>query len=348
VRELTSAEYRTILAILGHPSATETERIRSSQLPSSTYNVVRRRVFDAGWLADVMVPNPGACGFGAVELSLARPALSHRDELVRSWSSDAECVLLWTGLHAVLGIFFRARAPDRSSETATRDGTFRVVARRSGGSVPVYFDYSGLWARFGGEPPRPGYPAGLDAAAATADHRALAAATTLFRPGRTADAGAPRWTSMFRLTRSPRRALEEGLAQTRTVLRPWALPPYDGRRVGELLLIEGRLRAGTTATRLLGWLTGECAVFPFLLAEGDGRVLIAGLGQTSATALGRVPVPSARRPVMSALTDHLDPVDLLIEPVESVQEQVGHRYPGRLPGLGPPVGRQVAVAGPPA
>ena len=165
VRELTVAEYRAMLAILAHPGETEQHRIQLAGLPSSTYNVVRRRVYEEGWLSDVMVPSPGPCGFAGVEFRLTRPSLSARDSLVSEWTSDPGCVLLWSGVHAVFGVFFRIRpaaGADAPDAPQGLPGLFRVFVHRDGGTIPSYFDYSGLWARFGGEPEPPSYPAGLD------------------------------------------------------------------------------------------------------------------------------------------------------------------------------------------
>jgi hypothetical protein len=334
VRELTVAEHRTILAILAHPNATERERIRQSTLPSSTYNVVRRRVFDEGWLSDILIPNPGPCGFAGVEAILTRPSLSAREELLPRWTNDPECVLLWSGVHALFAVFFRwgpgprPSLPDASAEEAP--GLFRVFADRSSGTIPVYFDYSGLWARFGGQPRPPSYPLGLDVRSAPADPRALAAALGLLSPDPAAPP-APRWMNLLRLPRPRRRALERGVVQARTVLDVPRVPPFEHRRIGEVVLVQGRLRSGASAPRLLSVLTGECEVYPFFLAEAGGNLILAGMGQTSSNAPGRVLVPSARRPVMAAIAEHLDPADVLIEPTESIDERVAHRFPNRPP-----------------
>jgi hypothetical protein len=336
VRELTVAEYRTILSILAHPNTAERERIRLSGLPSSTYNVVRRRAYDQGWLSDILIPNPGPCGFAAVELRLTRPPLSAKEEILRAWTNDPECVLLWAGLHAMFGVFFLSAPPPTPSPPSTHDATspeFRVRVEPQAGSIPVYFDYSGLWARFGGQPPPPAYPSGLDTSSDPFAHRALVAASGLLRSGAARAPEQPRWTSLLRFPRSPRRALEEGAVQPRTVLDIARLPAYDGRRIGEFILIQGTLRAGATVRRLLNFLTGECGVYPFLVAESGGRLILAGVGQMRSEGPGRVPVPSARRPVLAALTEEVDPADLLIEPVEAVDERVRQRYPVRLPAL---------------
>ncbi len=298
--------------------------------------MVRRRAYEQGWLSDILVPNPGPCGFAGVELRLTRPPSSVREGRLRDWSNDSQCVLLWAGLHALFGIFFLSAPrppPSQSSAPEATSPEFRVRVEPQAGSIPAYFDYSGLWARFGGQPPPPAYPAGLDTSSDPPLHRALAAASKLLRSGEARSPEQPRWTNLFRFPRSPRRALEEGAVQPRTILNIARLPPYEGRRIGEFILIQGRLRAGATVRRLLNFLTAECGVYPFLMAESGGQLILAGVGQMRSEGPGRVPVPSARRPVLAAVTDEVDPADVLIEPVEAVEERVRHRYPASIPAL---------------
>ena len=154
---------RTVLAVLAHPSATERQRIRWSGIPSSTYNTVRRRIFAEGWLAEVLVPNPGSCGFRVESSSSwSVPSISVRSDLAEHWQTDRECVLLWAGIHAVFGIFFRHAGPHPPQETAGRPESvrnpFRVAWSSTDSEVGRYrsisttFPDSGLAA---GHQPRP-------------------------------------------------------------------------------------------------------------------------------------------------------------------------------------------------
>jgi hypothetical protein len=332
VRDLTPAEHRTVLSILALPQATERQRMRFSQLPSSTFNVVRRRVSQEGWLADVLVPNPGPCGLDGVDFALGRPSVSQREKLLLDWGSDPDCVLLWSGVHAVFGVFFRRR-PTGSNGGGTGDPDVDWIRARQGtGSIPVYFDYSGLWARFGGQQRPVGYPFGLDASSPAANPRALADALRMLGSDGPGHAAQGQWTTLARLRHGRSRAIEDGVVQSRTVLHHAQVPPFEGRRIGEVVFIHGRLRPRATASDLLNVLTNECEVYPFLLAESTGRVILAGLGQTSSREPGRVLIPSAARPVMSVVDRHIDPAEVLIEPVEAIQERIQHQYPHRFPG----------------
>ncbi|MCI4367304.1 MAG: hypothetical protein L3K08_06095, partial [Thermoplasmata archaeon] len=107
------------------------------------------------------------------------------------------------------------------------------------------------------------------------------------------------------------------------------VPPYDGRRLGEVIFVHGVLRPGRSASGLLEVLTTRCGVYPFLLAESEGKLLLAGVGQTLVEGHGRLPAPSARAPVTPVLSEHLDHAEIFMEPGESLRKVVDHRYGGR-------------------
>jgi hypothetical protein len=337
VRELSEAEFRTARSILALPDASERERIRNAGLPSSTYNVARRRLLAEGWMSEVLVPNPGPAGFHAVEFRLARPPASSRASLMDRWEKDPDCTVLWSGVHAVFGIFFRRSGGDgrkNATKPAPDGNDVTITVGRGSGSVPAYFDYAGLWATFGDESPPPGYPRGLDftsgipsSGGARRRHALRAAALhELPAPG-------SGWLDRLRWARSQRPLLAEAILQRRTVLLPERVPPRKGRRIGELIFIWGPSRRDRSPHELVSRLVRECGVGPFLAAEAQGTVLLAGLGQLRSSSPGRVPVPSARRPVLPLLLEYLEPAEVLVEPIEAVQARIHHRYPRDFPSL---------------
>jgi hypothetical protein len=316
MESLTVAEYAVVLAELSWPGAPDRTRVRASGLPDSTYHVARRRLLAEGWMRTYPVPVPAALGIHRVEVAFARPSLSTREPLLHGWAARPECVALFSGLHSVLGIFLggdpaRAGSPDKPV------GTVTCSIDATGGSVPVFLDLSGAWARFGGRARPERYPSGLEVRGEPAGERARRSARDVFRgeadpavPG-TASNGSPS---------SP------GAITTGAWLDIARVPPFEGRRLGEVIYVHGQLRPGTEALPLLTALTAECSVFPFLYATSGRTVLLAGLGQTSASAAGRRPVPSAAAPVQSVLLRHLEPVEVTLEPVEAHRTRVLHRY----------------------
>ncbi|HZY70804.1 MAG TPA: hypothetical protein VFF67_07510 [Thermoplasmata archaeon] len=329
MRELTEAEYRGVLAVLAYPTSTERQRARAARLPTSTYNVVRRRLAAERQLSEVLIPNPGPNELTGVDFVVARLSLVEREPHARRWSADPECVLLWTGVHAALAVFLRrpARVGTDGPPLETRGPDLHVVSvDGSSGSVPTYFDYSGAWARFGGRPIPEVYPLGLQLDGRPGDVRLRNALQDKPATSVGGALAAPQRAIGLRARRARRRAIEGRIVQSRAILNLRELAPYHGRRIGEVLLVWGRLRPGMGALELLATLRQECGVCPILFAEGSGDVIFAGLGQTSSRLPGRVTVPSARRPVAPILADHLEPAEVFVEPIEGIEERVGHRY----------------------
>lgn len=332
MKELSPGEYRTALSVLAFPSETERTRIALSGLPSSTYNLARKRIYLEGWIHDRWVPSPGAFGCPVVELDLARPSPADLPRLERTWQGDPECTLLWVGVQSALGIFYRrsgARAGEGGSPAPDAPSARSVRVSARAGALPVFFDYSGLWARFGGYRVPRSYPRGLPVRSEKVAGRDLSSARTLLGRPPTGPEELP-WVNLLRLPRGQRRAVEQGVVQLRSVLEWRALPAFQGRRIGEVVLISGRRRsvpepAEASRGGLLGALNHDCGVYPFLFAEDPDQVLVGGVGLTQAGLPGRVPVATARRSVMRTLEEHLTDLEITLEPVEGLRELFGLR-----------------------
>lgn len=328
MKELSPAEYRTALSILAFPFGTERARMLLSGLPSSTYNLARRRIYEEGWLADLWVPEPGPCGFSSVEVRVARPSASERDSAERELVRDPECVVGWGGVHSMLSVSFRARPLSTATRAERAAGARSIVSISSAparGRVLVYFDYAGLWARFGRFRVPGRYPQGLEWAAGTARERDVAAARTAMQAQGNAKEGSP-WINLPRLPRSQLMAVERGVLARRTVLRLERVPAYEGRRLGEVILITGRWGSVPSPGEFLSALTRGCGVYPFLYAEDPEHVAFAGVGLTDAAQPGRVPVPTARRSVLRTLQERLTDLEVTVEPVEAFRSLVEFRH----------------------
>jgi hypothetical protein len=305
-----------------------------ARLPSSTFNVVRRRAYEAGWIEDHLVPDPGALGLLPVRFVLSQPSASVRADLLHRWASDPACAVLHEGTRAVLAVLFGSREPT----VVPPEGSWVLKVDGRTGHVPVYFDFSGLWARFGQESPPGSYPQELRVTPRDPGVRDLGAARLALQHAHEASGPsasseqAPEWQNVLHLPRSQRRALEDGVLSLRSIPDLARIPPYGEARIGEVVLITGELRGSSGIEPLLHSLTADCRVFPFLFVESEGRVLLGGAAQTSARFPGRVPLSSARRAVMPTLLEHLDHVDYWLEPVESWRTVVDHRYERTLSG----------------
>ena len=326
---LTPAEFHTVRAILDRPQATERERIESSGVPGSTYLTARRRVYSEGWIADRMVPNPGALGCAAVEFDIRRPSLLSRDDLISARLADPACALLWVGVHVVFAInFVQGSHPGAPLESGGHDPTDALLVKvsRDEGCIPVFFDYSGLWRSFGRLGPPPSYPAGLSFDSTPASPGVVAAAQEFLESNGSALPGTSRWAVIARSSRRHEQAFTGGAVLPRTILDPARVPPNDGRRLGEVIFVWGALRPGSTASGLLAALTSEARVYPFLLAGSGQRVLLAGIGQTKVASSGRLPARSGEGQVTPVLHTHLESAQFALEPTESIVPRVHHRY----------------------
>jgi hypothetical protein len=324
MHELTASEAATILSILSKDGGTENPDIGSSGIPVSTFYATRRKIYGAGWLSDRYVPHPWANGIRAIDCVLVRPGPAERARVERDLGSSAENVVLWSGLNVLLGIFFRQNGEARKLENGT---TVSITA--DSGSVPVYFDYSRSWSRFIQIERETGYPRSFGDVASRTERPVPSAVPGLIREDQNGEGALPpghRWHSSTGLSRIDQRLLERGIIRSRTFLSPDAVPPYEGRALGEIVFLTGELRDGVSSAEVLSGLDGQCHVSPILLADDGTNVLILALGQVGAGASIRTKVPRATGPVAATLDSLLKNLQMTVEHVDSLRKLVDHRY----------------------
>jgi hypothetical protein len=345
VRALTDSEARVIAVLLAARPDRERERLRQVQIPRSTYHAVRRRAYEELWLRDRYIPHPVPLGFPFVTFLLARPFADRFDEFTKVASTDPGNVVLWTGGQVALAIFFHAKAGD-GKRWATRMGdqnlsgtpTVLTVAADSP-TIPVYFDFEGLWCHLAGIAGTLAYPHGLGGTLPPSEkdgesptlttHRAWAVGELLRRPFLGAEAGkGPHLVGPFGLPFAQRRMLARGWVDHRTLLDPAHLPAYQGKSPDQVVLIHGVPRSGAKPDVLFGDLTRECRVFPFLFVVGSDRWLLGALGASTPSS----PDPtSPRRPVLATLRQYLEGIEVIQEPAAQFATRVDHRYDRLLP-----------------
>ena len=324
MHELTTSEAAIILSVLARAGEDQSSDLAQLGIPDSTFYVTRRRIYEAGWITDRYIPHSWAAGFSAVDCVLAWPGPAERSQVERDWTASQNSVLVWSGLNVLLGVFFRrdGRAPEFGDSVW-------VSITPSSGSIPVYFDYSRPWSRFVRTEIETGYPRSLGE---PVTHTGLAR-TSAFSglldhepAGEDASRKGHRWHSPGALPRNQRQILHSGLVQSRSLLNVDALPPYEGRTLGEIVVLSGKLRDRTSATDVLGALNNDCQVSPLLLVEDGKKLLLVALGQLGSNEAKRTKIPRAVRPVIAALSARLENIQMAIEPAESVRKLVDHRY----------------------
>jgi len=345
LRALTDSEARVISVLLAARPDRERERLRTVDVPRSTYHAVRRRAYEEGWLRDRYVPHPVPIGRPWVTFVLLRPFADRFDEMVGAVAADPGTVVLWTGAHVALAVLFHAkpsdprRLIDRLVKQKLAPDPTAVTVRADGPTVPVYFDFEGLWCNVAALAGTLAYPHGLgggmesreDApeAAAPSSHQWWAIGELLRRPFAAAEQGrGGHLVGPLGLPFSQRRLLQRGWVTHRTILDPSRLPQYQGKAADQVVLISGRPTAGARPEVLFATLSRESRVFPFLFAVGADRWLLGAMG-------GSGPPPpelrASRRPVLPTLRECLEGIEIVQEPAAGFRAPVDHRYDRLLP-----------------
>jgi len=348
VRALTDSEARVIAVMLAARPDRERERLRQVQIPRSTYHAVRRRAYEEGWLRDRYIPHPVPLGRPWVTFLLVRPFADRFPEFVQTVGRDDGNVLLWSGTQLALGVFFHekptegARLSDRLEKQRLCAPAQPLTVTVDGPSVPVYFDFEGLWCHLAGTAGTLEYPHALGGALPGSDdstpvpltkHQQWAIGELVRRPfAAEAQGRGGHLVGPFGLPFSQRKMLMKGWIAHRTLLEPGRVPPYQGRSPSQIVFVSGTPVAGARPEVLFQTLTRECQVFPFLLVVGNDRWLLGALG-------GDAPAPAtdgSRRPVLPTLRESLQGIEILQEAAASFTAPVDHRYDRLLPAPAPP------------
>lgn len=343
MRALTDSEARVIAVLLAAQPDRERDRLRQIGVPRSTYHAVRRRAYEEGWLRDRYIPHPVPLGRPFVTLLIARPYADRQEEFVRRISGDGGNVLLWTGTQVAISAFYHAkpaeprRLADRIVAERLAAPPLVVTARADGPSVPVYFDFEGLWCHLASTEGTLAYPHGLgggidegaEEEPRLSPHQRWAIGELLHRPFVAADQGrGGHLVGPFGLPFSQRKLLARGWITHRTLLDPSRVPPFQGKLADQIVLVTGTPRPGARPENLFLVLTRESRVYPFLYAIGSDRWILGALGSSNPLpADGRAP----RRPVLPTLREYLEGIEIIQEVASGFSSPVDHRYDRLVP-----------------
>jgi hypothetical protein len=349
VRALTDSEARVIAVLLASRPDRERERLHLIDVPRSTYHAVRRRAYEEGWLKDRYVPHPVPLGRPFVTFLLVRPYADRSDELLRTLATDPAAVLVWASGAVTLGVLFHRSAEASQKLVAGLVGgklcaaPLAVTVRADGPSVPVYFDFEGLWAHLAGLDGTLAYPHGLGGAGAVGaeesvpeltSHQRWAISELLRRPFSLSDGfKGGHLVGPLGLPFSQRKMLQRGWVVHRTLLEPARLPSYGDRAASQVVLITGAPRPGARPESLFASLTGASSVFPFLFVVGPDLWMIGALGGAGASS---TPDRGLRRPVLPTIRGFLEGIEIVQEAATSFVAPVDHRYDRLLPVEEPP------------
>jgi len=318
----------------------ERERLRQVPVPRSTYHAVRRRAYEEGWLRDRYVPHPVPLGRPWVTFLVARPFADRAEEFGRTVAQDPGNVVLWSGAQSALAVIFQSRPNDakrlvdRFVSGRLAAAPWAVTVRADAPTIPVYFDFEGLWCHLAGLDGTLAYPHGLggalpgreedDAAMTLSPHQRWAVGELLHRPFVATDQGrGGHLVGPFGLPFSQRKMLAKGWVTHRTLLDPARVPEHRGKSADQVVFLSGTPKSGGRPENLFATLTRECRVFPFLFVVGEDRWLLSALG-----AANRPPAEPTgpRRPVLPTLREYLEGIEIVQEAASGFVAQVDHRY----------------------
>jgi hypothetical protein len=310
-------------------------------VPRSTYHAVRRRAYEEGWLRDRYIPHPVPLGKPWVTFIVARPFADRADEFARTVAQDPGNVVLWSGPQTAIAVTFHAQPGaakkllDRVETGRLASAPWSVSVRADGPTVPVYFDFEGLWCHLAGLEGTLAYPHGLGGSLTERDgeevemakltsHQEWAVAELLRRPFVATDQGrGGHLVGPFGLPFSQRKMLAKGWVTHRTLLDPARVPEHRGKSADQVVFLSGTPKSGARPDGLFYTLTRECRVFPFLFVVGGDRWLLSALGGASATTLDP---QGPRRPVLPTLREYLEGIEILQEAAGGFAALVDHRY----------------------
>ena len=343
LRSLTDTEANVIATLLAARPERERERLRQIGVARSTYYAVRRRAYVEGWLQDRYIPDPSRLGRPYATFVLSRPFADRVSDLGRPVGKCGPPTVLWSNPQLALGVFFHARPEDGSTvikgweEGRITASNVGVTVDVRGPTVPVYFDFEGLWDHLTGAPGTLSYPHGIggvpeeEGPVPLTPHSIWAFGNLLNRPFRERERGEDgHQLGVFGLPFSERRLLARGWVTHRVLLNPSRIPPYLGRSLGRVFLIVGTARPEAKPDVLFARLTRECRVFPFLYVASPDRWLIGGLGGE--------PAPGAagddrheRAPVLPTIRESLEAIQIFQEPASTLSMSIDHRYDQLVP-----------------
>lgn len=348
MRALTESEARVIAVMLAARPDRERERLRLVEIPRSTYHAVRRRAYEEGWLRDRYIPHPVPIGRPVVTFLLVRPYADRFPEMVDLFSLDPGAVVLWTGSQVAVAVLFHPKESDarRLTDALVKrklaPAPTAVSVRADGPTVPVYFDFEGLWCNVVGLSGTLAYPHGLGGGGeggeapepdhgtvSLSSHQWWAVGELLRRPFVAAEQGrGAHLVGPLGLPFSQRRLLQRGWVTHRSILDPSRLPPYQGRSADQVVLLSGTPRKGARPEVLFATLSRDSRVFPFLFVVGADRWLVGAMG-------GSTPPPeelrAARRPVLPTLQQFLEGIEIVQEAASTFRAPIDHRYDRLLP-----------------
>ena len=241
-------------------------------MPRRTYQVIRRRVFIDGWIRERYIPNPSYFGANRIDFVLAQPFADHLSEEARVWERDERASIVWSSPELLFGVFF-GESGDKAGGLETRlahsgnylRSTILTVDSRTP-SIPVYFDFEAVWAKFAGISGTLAYPTPISRLTDDSGQKSNAEpltsekqiASLLTRRSLEIDASSGIRPGARSLPRPHRRLISEGKIVYRTFPDLTRIPAFRGWRFESVIFVLGDIRPRGHRIRSFGpWCTWQ-------------------------------------------------------------------------------------------
>jgi hypothetical protein len=339
-RTLTKNEALVIKSILGStPNESEEERIRSSGIPRTSYQEAKQRIYSMKFIHDRFIPSPQAIPMYRASLVLLRPFANKVASAGESFRKIPGTVLVWSGMHTVLGLTFhqteeQGRAFRNELDAMSDSGTVisHVSVEPSPSSIPIYFDYEGAWNHFAHTGGSAHYPRAFPWTSTTRSEwhwpgrSTTSSVVALLRRQFEESDGKrpPNLLSPSALPRSQRRLLLDGVVEHRSFLAPGRIPSLNGTGFGDIVLLSGKPSGQGTPGPIIEDLVVKCGAYPFFLFS-DGSTLLMGLLAAGSRRKG-ASGPSSAVSVLGVIGNHLSDIEFVRETTDQLNMLRSHRY----------------------
>ena len=307
-------------------------------IPRRTRQTARQRLYLRAWVRDRYVPDFGELGRPILTFAVATPYSERLWPTAQRWRALPEAMLLWAGSSILFGLFASPAAPGRPAvhdllhdpDAHPVEYLMDVDARQP--SVPVFFDFEGIWAKAACLPAPVAYPQPLPRSARLAGREDSevplppaehAAALRLlgrpFLPSSRGEESAGLFAGM-----AERRCLRNRTITLRTLLDPGAVARWIPDFPQQCVLVHAALREGARPPDLFHALVNDCSVHPFLFATNGGDILVGALG--APRSVDERSGPSRPALVASVLQRFLVSIVVHREPLDALEVVTDHRY----------------------
>ncbi len=340
MKDLTEAEAATVSLLLGTGLESQALALRRAALSRSTFSVARRKAAEEGWVRERVIPSR-AFGGARMVVALARPFTEAVPRVAAAWSEIPSAVHLLSGMDVVFGIFLVGSESEGEKLTTRLAGTessqntteWSVVPGPD--TLPVYFDYEGVWSHITGRPamryPRgyPGVPEGNAGASASPGLRKVAGEISrrALRETREGEGGGQKF-GPGALPRSWRRLILNGYLDWRTLPDFAHVPPFRGLRLSRIAWLHGTLREEGGAPAFFQDLVEQSHVYPFLYVVEDDRILLGAMGREASRSSTW---EEERTPVLPTVQRHLSNVSIIHLECDGLRVLLDHRYDRMFP-----------------